>query len=613
MANKNKTEASRGKHAAPSDESSELGQASEQSNQASEETTEEESIQGDAESLDASVTAVMSPVPDESQVPTIGVTDIPSISDDADTSSMETAVLPPISDDYQEDSSLDDYQEDSSSDDYQESPYIGFESSLDSISKNQSQRRGKIMKRFGIFFGSLIAVLLVIYGAGCLFFMDRFMPNTTIGSYDISLKTPEEAEPILDKGLANYQVKVSGQGIAFTLSADEAEVSLDSLTILKKAASDVEFWKWPVEMLKNHDLSDNLIASYGNTEINDYIRAKVEEFNATAIESLDATIAYDASSHVFKVEPEIMGTALNPDAVVRVVDEAISSLNPQVILTENELKYPLIISTNPALQQAVKTANLMIKSNLTLTVDGSEVTTLTPDTIALWITLDENIQAVINEDALNAWIDEISGGLNTVGAERSYTRPDGKAITVSGGSYGWEVDIDAFRTQLKEAVSTGQVATLAIPVLKSGNGYSGLGGKDWGNRYCDIDLSEQHARFYDDAGVLVWESDIITGRPDGKHDTPSGVYSLNHKESPSKLIGEKDPATGKPEYETYVTYWMPFVGNAIGLHDATWQPGFGGSMYADGYGSHGCVNLPYSAAEELWGIIQEGDTVVCHW
>ena len=46
---------------------------------------------------------------------------------------------------------------------------------------------------------------------------------------------------------------------------------------------------------------------------------------------------------------------------------------------------------------------------------------------------------------------------------------------------------------------------------------------------------------------------------------------------------------------------MPFVGNAIGFHDATWQPGFGGSMYMDGYGSHGCVNLSYGDAEALYG------------
>jgi lipoprotein-anchoring transpeptidase ErfK/SrfK len=36
-------------------------------------------------------------------------------------------------------------------------------------------------------------------------------------------------------------------------------------------------------------------------------------------------------------------------------------------------------------------------------------------------------------------------------------------------------------------------------------------------------------------------------------------------------------------------------------------------MYAEGYGSHGCVNLPYDAAQELYGMCQIGDVVIVHW
>jgi len=84
---------------------------------------------------------------------------------------------------------------------------------------------------------------------------------------------------------------------------------------------------------------------------------------------------------------------------------------------------------------------------------------------------------------------------------------------------------------------------------------------------------------------------------------------VNAKESPSKLIGYEN---GKKIYETMVQYWMPFEGNGIGFHDATWQPSFGGSMYANGYGSHGCVNLSYSDAQTLYGIIDYDDVVVVH-
>lgn len=58
---------------------------------------------------------------------------------------------------------------------------------------------------------------------------------------------------------------------------------------------------------------------------------------------------------------------------------------------------------------------------------------------------------------------------------------------------------------------------------------------------------------------------------------------------------------------------MPFKGNSVGLHDASWQSAFGGQRYASGYGSHGCINLPTGAAGDLYGLIEVGDVVVVHY
>ena len=137
------------------------------------------------------------------------------------------------------------------------------------------------------------------------------------------------------------------------------------------------------------------------------------------------------------------------------------------------------------------------------------------------------------------------------------------------------------------------------------------GGMDWGSRYVDIDLSEQYVRYYDWDGSLIWESVCITGKPDG-HETPTGVYDLNNKATNQTLLGQIDPSTGQREYESLVSYWMPFKDNMVGLHDATWQSYWGSDAYLS-LGSHGCVNLPYSAAESLFSLISIGDVVVVHY
>ena len=74
------------------------------------------------------------------------------------------------------------------------------------------------------------------------------------------------------------------------------------------------------------------------------------------------------------------------------------------------------------------------------------------------------------------------------------------------------------------------------------------------------------------------------------------------------LKGEEDNGD---EYESFVNYWMAFIGNSYGLHDATWRGTFGGSIY-QGAGSHGCVNMPYNSAAELYSMVSPGTLVLIY-
>lgn len=482
------------------------------------------------------------------------------------------------------------------------------------IDAGAAERKRKGAKVAGITAGVIVAVLALIYFAGVVVFMGRFFPATTAVGLDISLKTPEEVHQMLDETIGDYRFEVVGQGLDFEVSAKEAGMSLDSEAVANSLMSDVNAWAWPVEVFRQHDEASTLAATYSTTGLADVVAAEVAAVNEDATQPVNATIAFDAAKGAFAVVPESVGTALDADAVIEAITEATMQLEPKVVLTKDVLLQPTVFSDDERLAKAVDEANAMVKADLDLYMDDNLVSEVTPELIASWVTIGEDVSVTFDDAAFSAWIDQINAQCDTVGTERTYTRADGKVVTVSGGSYGWEIDSDALRTLVTDAVHAGTVGRIDIPVLQSGNGFTELGGRDWGARYCDIDLSEQYARFYDDAGACVWETAVVTGMPDGKHGTPTGVYYITWgMESPSKLVGEKDPKTGKPEYETTVSYWMPFVGNSIGLHDATWQSSFGGTRYQDGYGSHGCVNISLDAAAALYGIIQKGDVVVVHW
>jgi lipoprotein-anchoring transpeptidase ErfK/SrfK len=221
------------------------------------------------------------------------------------------------------------------------------------------------------------------------------------------------------------------------------------------------------------------------------------------------------------------------------------------------------------------------------------------------------MQVVIDNDAVDQCATSIAAQFNTVGSTRTYTRADGKTVSVKGGDYGWKIDSASLVASIDAAVDGTGPTTIELPVLQSADAVTTDGNRDFGTRYIDVDLTEQHARFYDESGNIIWESDIVSGEGNSEHATPQGTWSLNLKQSPSTLIGEMTSA-GVPEYETVVQYWMPFEGNAVGFHDATWQSSFGGTRYLEGYGSHGCINLPLGSAAELYNLIQVGDVVVVH-
>ena len=106
------------------------------------------------------------------------------------------------------------------------------------------------------------------------------------------------------------------------------------------------------------------------------------------------------------------------------------------------------------------------------------------------------------------------------------------------------------------------------------------------------------------------KSDFVSGKEsDPTRLTPSGTYYIYNKERNRVLRGTKQP-NGKYEYESPVSYWMPF-NKGIGLHDASWRSTFGRDIYINS-GSHGCINLPTGFAGSLYSQIYVNLPVVVY-
>lgn len=115
--------------------------------------------------------------------------------------------------------------------------------------------------------------------------------------------------------------------------------------------------------------------------------------------------------------------------------------------------------------------------------------------------------------------------------------------------------------------------------------------------YIEVDISDQNIKYHIGEEIIL-ESDVVTGKQNSM-DTRIGMFEIYGKQTARYLMGN-----------SYVDYWMPFDGG-IGLHDASWRDEFGGEIYINS-GSHGCVNLPFEIAKQIYETSEVGTKVLVH-
>ena len=454
----------------------------------------------------------------------------------------------------------------------------------------------------------IVALLAAAYVAGALYFSEHCLPNTTVDGDDVSGKTKAEIASSIESQVDGYALAVSGDGVELSLTAEDIDLGYDGDAYAADVMGRANPWSWPLIFSQTRSYELQKTVKYDREKVVSALAPFVEQSKAAAEEARqNASIAYDSASSSFTLQNGGDTRTLDADLAAEKVCSSLDALDSTVTLGDE------CLDAGDDYSKSVAEANAYLAAAPTLTLAGTTVCEIGVDQIASWLKIGDDLSVEIDSDAVTTWCrGDLSKSCDTVGTTRTYTRADGKSVTVSGGSYGWNIDGAETATQIVDALKSGQKTTIEIPTQSQGAVYT-AGGADWGNRYIDVDLTEQHARMYDASGNLIWETDIVTGDATKSYDTPTGVYTMNSNRASNnvELRGKIDPETNEPEYISYVDYWMPFIGNSYALHDASWRSRFGGTIY-QGNGSHGCVNLPTDKAQELFSLCSVGDVVVVH-
>ena len=482
---------------------------------------------------------------------------------------------------------------------------IHHESSVRGRSRRKDGAVSGSKKRFHVV--SFVAIVLILtagIGGGYYLsqahsYQEAFLPNTTINGIDASKKTVDEVKAAIDEELSGYELMVLGRnGYEEVITKEEIGLHSEFDGSLEALIDEQDPMTWITALHTSAEHEIGTMIVYDEAKLNARIKALVCMDPVQMIEPQDAYLSeYQSSTKSYEIVPAVEGTVLVEENVKKAIEDAVMNLQSEVDLDAATCyTKPTIETSDESLQALAAQLNCYVGAAVNHTF-GNAKEVLDGDTIHQWLTISGD-QVTLDESQITAYIRSLAKKYNTAYGSRKMKTSYGKSVTISGGPYGWRMNEAKEAAVVLEIIKNGEQQTREPEYLQKAASH---GEYDYGNTYVEINLTAQHLFFYKN-GKLVVEADFVSGNSAKGWAIPAGTYPLTYKERNATLNGEN--------YSTPVSYWMPFNGN-IGLHDADWRSSFGGTIYKTN-GSHGCINLPPSAAKKIYENISAGDPVLCY-
>ena len=459
--------------------------------------------------------------------------------------------------------------------------------------------------------GIVVLVLLIVYLAGMLYYNDKFLNGTMVNGSDVGGMTLQKANDQLSKKVNGQSLKlIFNDGQSEVLQSAQLGVSYNKDNSLNQLMKNQNKWAWFIGFFKNEKNTLTDLIQISDENLTNGIASMEHAKEENQIAPTDAYIQYKDGS--FSIIEETLGSKFNIEELVKNIKIALSEGKQQLDVTKaNGYVKPQVYKDDQDLNNQLKAANEYCLSAITYTTPKGKEIVLDGSTLITWLSKQDDGSYTKDEsvfkEKLTAFVKELASQYNSIGATRTFTGKDGQSHTVSGGTYGFRVSTDSEVSALLKMINENKSENNRIPE-HTGQLPSGENG-GLGTTYLEINITKQHLWFVKD-GSVVLESDFVSGKEsDPSRLTPNGTYYIYNKERNRVLRGTKQP-NGKYEYESPVSYWMPF-NKGIGLHDASWRSTFGGNIYINS-GSHGCINLPTGFAGSLYSQIYVNLPVVVY-
>ena len=445
---------------------------------------------------------------------------------------------------------------------------------------------------------SVLAVVLIAYIGGGIYFKDHFLPQTKVGKISIAGDTVEEANRKFAKDLHSQTITITENGETLTsITPLELEASVDISAYLKTVKQEQGNWIWPIKAFQDKNLETSQATFDYNEEALNNLLASLDLDSKERAASQNAKVVTEAGN--FVIQDEVQGTQVDIEALKASLLAAFSEGKETVTVEEAYIK-PTLTADSEELTTIIDRLEDLASTVITYKIAGQEEV-VPAEQIRSWMSIDAEGNPVVDQAAAEAYLDQLHDKYATHDKTRKFNSTNRGTVEIPPGTYGWSIGTIAEAESLVQYVLAGKDVTVEPEI--NGTGYH-ADGTDIGNSYVEIDLQAQVMYMYKD-GARVFESPIVSGHTTTP--TPVGVFYAWNKEENATLVGY-NPRRGN-DYAQPVNYWVPVDWNGVGIHDANWQTSFASDQWAAN-GSNGCINTPPGAMTKFFQLVEVGMPVI---
>lgn len=444
----------------------------------------------------------------------------------------------------------------------------------------------------------VVTVFAAIYIGFALFFQSHFCFGTTLDGIKVGGRSAKQVEQLIKKEINSYTLTLLEREDGMeTIAGDSIQAEPLFNGEVEQLIKEQSGFRWIVTLFQKEEVEMEKIVTFDEAALDEVLSDLDCMKPENQREPEDASYSEYTKDAGYVLVPADYGTTIDKASFKQAVVDAVTVLADELDMSEAGCYVePEIGDDDEGLLALIDQLNHYVGTKVTYDFgDDSEV--LDGSIIHEWLSVEQQ-EAVIDEEAVLAYVKSIAKKYNTAYSPKTLETSYGTTVTISNGSYGWRIDnggeVEQILADLKEGVEVEREPVY----LQTANSH---GENDYGDSYVEINLTAQHLFVYEN-GELIVESDFVSGDASKGHSSPTGAYGLTYKTTDAILRGQ--------DYATPVNYWMPFAGD-VGMHDATWRGSFGGGIYLNN-GSHGCINLPLSVAKKIYGIVDKGYAVLVY-